>query len=75
MKKKMEVKPPLANSEVVVSVRFKRNDFDEVAKCAERLGLRVSTYIRMAALAYLQNTTTTPGYMDIYLSQVEKHKD
>lgn len=41
---------PHSKGRAVVSVRFDRDHFDLIARCAERLGLRTSTFIRMSAI-------------------------
>ena len=43
-------RPPVKGGRAVVSVAFNRSDFERVAECAERRGLRTSEFIRQAAL-------------------------
>lgn len=45
-----EKRPPVKEGRAVVSVAFARKDFDRVAEAAERLGQRLSEFIREAAL-------------------------
>jgi hypothetical protein len=47
---KAELHPPSKGNRVVVSVAFPRPGFAQVEKCAEHLGMRVSEFIREAAL-------------------------
>ncbi|KKM24120.1 hypothetical protein LCGC14_1608260 [marine sediment metagenome] len=46
--KHREVRQPIPNLEVVVSVRFKAEDFRRISMRAESLGVRTSEFIRMA---------------------------
>ena len=43
-----DVRKPVQNLEVVVSVRFKAEDFRDISMRAESLGMRTSEFIRMA---------------------------
>jgi hypothetical protein len=45
-----EVRPPVKPSRVVVSVSFRREDFDQVSKLAELNGRKTSQFIRDAAI-------------------------
>ena len=45
-----ERRSPARPARVVVSVAFPRDDFEQVAKCAEIQGMRTSEFIRVAAL-------------------------
>ncbi|MDP2952738.1 MAG: hypothetical protein Q8O76_05435, partial [Chloroflexota bacterium] len=45
-----EVKEPVKLPRVVVSVAFRRDDFAQVSEYAERLGKKVSEFIREAAI-------------------------
>lgn len=45
-----EVREPVKASRVVVSVAFRRDDFVPVSECAERLGKKISEFIREAAI-------------------------
>ncbi|MBI2919437.1 MAG: hypothetical protein HYY01_15800 [Chloroflexi bacterium] len=45
-----EIRGPVKASRVVISVAFRRDDFDQVSKYAERVGKRVSEFIREAAI-------------------------
>ena len=45
-----EVREPVKASRVVVSVAFRRYDFVPVSECAERLGKKISEFIREAAI-------------------------
>ncbi|MBI4493224.1 MAG: hypothetical protein HY690_10585 [Chloroflexi bacterium] len=40
----------MKNARVVVSVAFSRRDFERVAECAEKMGMRTSEFVREAAL-------------------------
>ncbi len=44
------IQPPIANRRSVVSVAFPAADFQTVAREARRLGVKLSAYIREAAL-------------------------
>jgi hypothetical protein len=46
--------PAQKSSRAIVSVAFKREDFDRVAEQAEQLGIRTSEFIREAALDRLR---------------------
>lgn len=45
-----ESRPPRKKPRAVVSVAFNRNDFETVANFAERAGMKVSEFIRSAAM-------------------------
>lgn len=47
---KAEKRPGVKTPRAVVSVAFARDDFEQVSKYAERLGMRTSEFIRKAAL-------------------------
>lgn len=45
-----EVRGPVKASRVVVSVAFRRDDFEPVSRHAERMGKKISEFIREAAI-------------------------
>lgn len=45
-----EVREPVRAPRVVVSVAFRRDDFEPVARHAERIGKKISEFIREAAI-------------------------
>lgn len=45
-----EVHPPVKNARAVVSVAFSRDDFGRVAEAARAGGMKISTFIRQAAV-------------------------
>ena len=45
-----ETRPPVKAARAVVSVGFGREDYERVATCAENTGVRISEFIREAAL-------------------------
>jgi predicted ABC-class ATPase len=49
-----EIHEPVKRPRAVVSVSFERNDFEQVADAARAAGVRISEYIRDAALARSQ---------------------
>ena len=52
-----ERRPPVKSGRTVVSVAFPRKDFARVAMAAERLGQRISEFIREAALEKASDQT------------------
>ena len=48
-----QVHPPVKPTRAIVSVAFSRSDFDELADHAERTGMKLSEFIREAALKQL----------------------
>jgi hypothetical protein len=45
-----EVREPVRASRVVVSVAFRRDDFEPVSRYADRIGKKISEFIREAAI-------------------------
>ncbi len=52
---KAEMQPPVKGRRAVVSVAFPREEFDLVDECAERSGMKLSEFIRKAALSRVSN--------------------
>ena len=53
------VHPAAKSSRAVVSVAFSRKDFEEVASFAERHGMKISEFIRRAALERMSPVATS----------------
>ena len=58
---KAEAKPGVKRGRAVVSVAFSRDDFERVAEFAEAFGMKVSEFIRGAALDRAQTTVLFVG--------------
>lgn len=58
---KADVRPGVKKSRAVVSVAFTREDFELVARAAEEFGMKVSEFIRAAALDRAQPNVVVFG--------------
>ena len=50
-----EYPPPVENPVAVVAVRFDADDFTTVARCADELGMKLTEFVREAALEKVAN--------------------
>jgi len=49
-----EIKPPVRNRRAIVSVALPSDDFQLISKCAQALGMKLSEFLRTAAIEKCQ---------------------
>jgi hypothetical protein len=55
-----EIRPPVRGRRAIVSVAFPAEDFQVVAKTAEALGMKLSEFIREAAVSRTRQADSSP---------------